>query len=89
MNENGAYAKLLEYENMEGYLLSTEVTKKRVKLVNKYMKLSENYVDKNVQDAADIKRVVSALTSQLANAIEVPADHHYEILDDSSQEVEE
>ena len=41
MNENGAYAKLLEYENMEGYLLSTEVTKKRVKLVNKYMKVGK------------------------------------------------
>lgn len=32
---------LLEYENMEGYLLSTEVTKKRVKLVNKYMKVGK------------------------------------------------
>ena len=41
VNENGAYAKLLEYENMEGYLLSTEVTKKRVKLVNKYMKVGK------------------------------------------------
>lgn len=41
MNENGAYAKLLEYENMEGYLLSTEVTKKRVKLVNKFMKVGK------------------------------------------------
>ena len=41
MNENGAYAVLLEYENMEGYLLSTEVTKKRVKLVNKYMKVGK------------------------------------------------
>jgi translation initiation factor 2 subunit 1 len=26
---------------MEGYLLSTEVTKKRVKLVNKYMKVGK------------------------------------------------
>jgi len=41
VNENGAYAVLLEYENMEGYLLSTEVTKKRVKLVNKYMKVGK------------------------------------------------
>ncbi len=41
VNENGAYARLLEYDDMEGYLLSTEVTKKRVKLVNKYMKVGK------------------------------------------------
>jgi translation initiation factor 2 subunit 1 len=30
---------LLEYENMEGFILSTEVTRKRVKSVRKFMKV--------------------------------------------------
>lgn len=33
--------QLLEYEKIEGFMLSTEVTKKRVKLVQKYMKLGK------------------------------------------------
>ena len=39
MHENGAYVVLLEYENMEGLILSTEVTNKRVRLVNKLLKI--------------------------------------------------
>lgn len=33
--------QLLEYDRIEGFMLSTEVTKKRVKLVQKYMKLGK------------------------------------------------
>lgn len=32
---------LLEYENMEGFILQTEVTKKRVKSVNKFIKIGK------------------------------------------------
>lgn len=32
---------LLEYEKMEGLILTTEVTKKRVKLVNKFLKIGK------------------------------------------------
>lgn len=41
MNENGAYVVLLEYENMEGLILSTEVTRKRVRSVKKFMKVGK------------------------------------------------
>jgi translation initiation factor 2 subunit 1 len=40
-HENGAYVVLLEYENMEGLILSTEVTRKRVKSVTKFMKIGK------------------------------------------------
>lgn len=32
---------LLEYENMEGLILSTEVTNKRVRLINKFLKMGK------------------------------------------------
>mmetsp|Transcript_22098 Transcript_22098/g.16504 ORF Transcript_22098/g.16504 Transcript_22098/m.16504 type:complete len:130 (-) Transcript_22098:746-1135(-) len=41
VNENGAYVVLLEYENMEGLILSNEVTKKRIKSVKKFMKVGK------------------------------------------------
>ena len=41
MHENGAYVVLLEYENMEGLILSTEVTNKRVRLINKFLKMGK------------------------------------------------
>lgn len=41
IHENGAYVVLLEYEHMEGLILSTEVTKKRVKSVNKFLKIGK------------------------------------------------
>jgi translation initiation factor 2 subunit 1 len=41
VTENGAYVILLEYENMEGLILSTEVTRKRVKSVKKFLKVGK------------------------------------------------
>jgi translation initiation factor 2 subunit 1 len=41
VHESGAYVVLLEYLNMEALILSTEVTKKRVKLVNKFLKIGK------------------------------------------------
>lgn len=41
VHENGAYVVLLEFENMEGLILSTEVTNKRVKLINKLLKMGK------------------------------------------------
>jgi translation initiation factor 2 subunit 1 len=41
VHENGAYVILLEYEHMEGLILSTEITNKRVKLINKFLKVGK------------------------------------------------
>jgi translation initiation factor 2 subunit 1 len=41
VHENGAYVVLLEYEHMEGLILSTEITNKRVKLINKFLKVGK------------------------------------------------
>jgi translation initiation factor 2 subunit 1 len=41
VHENGAYVVLLEYENMEGLILSTEVTNKRVRLINKFLRMGK------------------------------------------------
>lgn len=41
MHENGADVILLEYENMEGLILSTEVTNKRVRLVSKLLRMGK------------------------------------------------
>ena len=41
ITDNGAYVVLLEYEEMEGFILSTEVTRKRVKTVKKFMKVGK------------------------------------------------
>eukprot|EP00347_Sterkiella_histriomuscorum_P019680 403340697 len=40
-HENGAYVILLEYENLEGLILSTEVTNKRVRQINKFLKMGK------------------------------------------------
>lgn len=41
VHENGADVILLEYENMEGLILSTEVTNKRVRLVSKLLRMGK------------------------------------------------
>jgi translation initiation factor 2 subunit 1 len=41
VHENGAYVVLLEFENIEALIPPTEVTKKRVKSVNKYIKVGK------------------------------------------------
>ena len=41
VHENGAYVTLLEYQDIEGLILSTEVTRKRVKTVNKFLKMGK------------------------------------------------
>lgn len=40
-HENGAYVQLLEYDNIEGLILSGEVTRKRVNHVNKLLKIGK------------------------------------------------
>ena len=39
VNENGAYVKLLEYNDREGLILASNTTRKRVKNVKKLLRL--------------------------------------------------
>ena len=39
VNEGEAYVALLEYNNIEGMILATNTTRKRVKNVKKYIRL--------------------------------------------------
>ncbi len=39
VNEDGAYVRLLEYNNREALILASSVTRKRVKNVKKILKL--------------------------------------------------
>ena len=41
VHENGAYVRLLEYEDLEGLILPTEVTSKRVRSLNKFIKVGK------------------------------------------------
>lgn len=38
MNEDGAYAELLEYDNIKGYLMNSEISRKRVNFVKRILK---------------------------------------------------
>ena len=44
VHENGAYVVLLEYDNMEGLILYTEITRKRVNSVNRLVKVGKNEI---------------------------------------------
>ena len=37
----GAYVKLLEYDNIEGFIMLSQVTAKRVKTVQKFLKINK------------------------------------------------
>ena len=41
VHENGAYVRLLEYEDLEGLILPTEVTTRRVRSINKLIKVGK------------------------------------------------
>jgi translation initiation factor 2 subunit 1 len=37
----GAYVKLIEYDNIEGFIMLSQVTAKRVKTVHKFLKIGK------------------------------------------------
>lgn len=44
IGEMGAYVNLLEYENMEGMVLLSELSRRRIRSINKLIKVGKNEV---------------------------------------------
>jgi len=76
IRELGAYVRLLEYDNIEGFIMLSQVTAKRVKSVSKFLKIGKHEMMEVIRVDPE-KRCIDLSKKSLKNAGKMIAMERY------------